>query len=360
MQPCTFYGNWGGLPAVSHAQLEQGSNWGLGVWHESALGINSEAASYNPAGQSSQMITALRPESVCGESSTARRPCEKYSQNVNAGGGSFMAYFNGTYSYQYMKQVRSAYPGGVGPCLTNVSYAGVSADGAIEQEAGVALGRTDRYTKLFHTIRTRVTKDTTASRLAFYQTGDATSTFNGIVFGAGAADLAPNYVPESVHYAAAPFTYLAAHDRKVCGGAGATGGYASGSCWAYMPSKSPADLAAVPDRGMVIRSWSAVLGGQPVAQPSLSLYKTSTSAVSLEISPPAGVTELRAGDYVDAQVELLVLPAKAADYYGTDAELRVALQALDDELATANPVLRSTPVVIEGAVDSVLFQLSLF
>ena len=55
--------------------------------------------------------------------------------------------------YQYSKQVKTVWPGGPGPCLSNASFHGVSADGAIAQESGVSLGRTDRYVKVGAVMR---------------------------------------------------------------------------------------------------------------------------------------------------------------------------------------------------------------
>ena len=67
-------------------------------------------------------------------------------------GGDFLVYYDKAGSYQYSKQIKSVWEGGSGPCLSNVSFQGVSADGAIAQESGLSLGRTDRYSKAFHSV----------------------------------------------------------------------------------------------------------------------------------------------------------------------------------------------------------------
>jgi len=133
------YAQWGGLPSVSHAQVSK-TGMGNGLWHESTLGsFGASSVTYQPNGQSFRStITQIRPESVCSQSSTVGS-CKKYGATEDVGGGDFMVYFNGTGSFQYLKQVRSSYPGGVGPCLSNVSYSGISADGAISQEVEVAI-----------------------------------------------------------------------------------------------------------------------------------------------------------------------------------------------------------------------------
>jgi hypothetical protein len=48
--------------------------------------------------------------------------------------------------------------------------------------------------------------------------------------------------------------------------------------------------------------------------------------VAAELSPPPGLKNLKPGDYVDADIELIVLPAKAGIYYGPNKPLIGALQ----------------------------------
>jgi hypothetical protein len=252
-----------------------------------------------------------------------------------------LQYVNATGSYQPTKQVKSVWLGGIGPCLSNVSYQGVSADGAIAQEAGVSLGRTDRYNKQYHTIRVQVLQDTAASRLAFYALGSEghnTNTFAGVTFGNGTD--AEEYVRGDLlgsEFAPTGKGYINGHDCRPCGGTNTDGGYASGSCWAFMPGSNvaPADSkgGAYADRALVVREWRAVLGGQEVVLPHLSLFKMSAEKVSLELSPPPGTLALLAGDFVEALVESVVLPMNAGDYYGSDAKLEQSLQTLDTRAA---------------------------
>jgi hypothetical protein len=84
---------------------------------------------------------------------------------------------------------------------------------------------------------------------------------------------------------------------------------------------------------LVVREWRAVLGGQEVVLPHLSLFKMSAEKVSLELSPPPGTLALLAGDFVEALVESVVLPMNAGDYYGSDAKLEQSLQTLDTRAA---------------------------
>jgi hypothetical protein len=53
-------------------------------------------------------------------------------------------------------------------------------------------------------------------------------------------------------------------------------------------------------------------------------------ATGLELSVPPDVSELRRGDYVEADLELVVFPAKAGDYWGPNRDFREALQRSAD------------------------------
>jgi hypothetical protein len=97
---------------------------------------------------------------------------------------------------------------------------------------------------------------------------------------------------------------------------------------------------AVASRGLIIRSWRAVLGGKPAA-PHLSFFSTewgkNNHRTSVELAPPPGINELKPGDFVEADLELVVFPADAAAYYGPDTALR---DMLAREADTWRPVHR--------------------
>jgi hypothetical protein len=65
-------------------------------------------------------------------------------------------------------------------------------------------------------------------------------------------------------------------------------------------------------------------------QPHASFYATEwgkgNSRTTIEISPPAGITELKSGDFVDAEFELVVFPCDAQAYYGPNKSFKSALE----------------------------------
>jgi hypothetical protein len=50
-----------------------------------------------------------------------------------------------------------------------------------------------------------------------------------------------------------------------------------------------------------------------------------TPSANLELSPPPGVNQLQPGDFVEAEVELVIVPMSAEDYYGPNQSFRRAL-----------------------------------
>jgi hypothetical protein len=79
----------------------------------------------------------------------------------------------------------------------------------------------------------------------------------------------------------------------------------------------------------VSRSWKARLGGQDVAVPCAAIFGTDNGipSANVELVPPAAVRQLKQGDFVEAEVELLVVPTDVQDYYGPNEPLRADLKA---------------------------------
>ena len=144
---------------------------------------------------------------------------------------------------------------------------------------------------------------TTNSRaLAFYQVGAEGynyNTFAGIVYGnaTGVEEFVPASLMTSAGAPAAAMGYFGGYNRRPCGSVeeGGGGEYRRGSCWAWMPSGAATTDGggALADRALIVREWRAVLGGQPAPLPHLSLFKSSATQASLELSPPPGVAQVR-------------------------------------------------------------------
>jgi hypothetical protein len=81
------------------------------------------------------------------------------------------------------------------------------------------------------------------------------------------------------------------------------------------------------NRGSVIRSWKARLGGKD-ASPWMAergLSRGNADSSTLDILPPPGITRLEPGDHIEATLEHIVMPKFAKHYYGPSSALRAAL-----------------------------------
>jgi hypothetical protein len=310
------YAYWGTLPAVSHAQLCL-IGWGHNdIWDQVAIGSWGESICYEPERvQRRNMIDDIRPLLVYG-----MRERKEGNWTNNVGGGDFLVYFDEKGTYQHLRGVKAAYEQ-YGPNLTRAVYSSRTADGRIACRMEVSSPRCDDINRAYHRFRYDVLKPTPFTRLAFYQLG------------------ADHYLGHSARKIARGDTTGLKEEWDVhelnnaylrrdipCDGDGA---------WFSLHQAVPAPKSTGPwaDRGLVIRSWKARLGGKDAA-PFAAIYSAengkNTIGPVLELSPPPGVTELKPGDFVEAEVEILIMPQAAEDYYGPNENLRASLAQTAD------------------------------
>lgn len=306
------YARWGGVPAASHAQLCL-VGWGVNqLWDQAAIGSWGESITYDPdINLNRSMIDDVRPLMVTGMRGG------QWEWTCNVGGGDFLVYFDPQGRRQFLTRMRTAYLAH-GPNLTEVVYAGVTADGAIAARIEVSTPRCDDVNRAYHRARYDVLADTPFSRLAFYQLGaDNYNDHTFTTFARGTTDgLVEEWQTErgGVEYlrnaiaceGRAPWFSLHGAERNRHHPVGA---------WA--------------NRGLVIRSWKARLGGEDCPVPYAAVFGTNNGipGANLELVPPPACALLRKGDFVDVEVELLVVPLEANDYYGPNEALRADLQA---------------------------------
>ncbi len=352
------YARWGGVPAASHAQLCL-IGWGTNqLWDQAAIGSWGESICYDPdVNLGRSMIDDIRPLMV----TNMRTDDGKWGWTANVGGGDFLVYIDDVGERQYLSRVRTGYRQ-YGPNLTKVTYAGVSADGKIAARIDVSSPRCDDLNRAYHRIRYDVLKPTPFTRLAFYQLGaDGYNDhqFDLMARGNAEAGLLEEWQPErgGLRYHRAgmlcdgPVPWFSLHGGR---------------------RNEAHPRGAWANRGLIIRSWRARLGGRDVPSPFASSYGTENGVPSanVELSPPPGCTELEAGDFVEAELELVVIPLNAGDYYGPNENLRAHLaehantwcpvwrQARGNDLrvsAARGTLKQHYPVVVEvdntGAAD---------
>lgn len=317
------YGRWGGVPAASHAQLCLVGYSTNQLWDQAALGSWGESITYDPdVNLGRSMIDDVRPLMVTQMNSKDG----KWAWTNNVGGGDFLAYLDADGHKQFLTRMKTAYLS-QGPNLTDVIYSGISADGKIAANIEVSTPRSDDINRELHRFRYDVLKPTPFSRLAFYQVGSDGYNDNQFELMARGNERG---LTEEWKITKGGKRY--ARTGMVCDGE---------APWFSMHRAVNTDKlgGAWANRGLVIRGWKARLGGQTVSRPFASCYGTENGVpgMNVEIAPPPDLKMLLPGDFVEADVEFVVMPQHAQDYYGPNENLRKALMRGGD---TWQPIYR--------------------
>lgn len=306
------YGHWGGVPAVSHAQLSL-IGWGSNqLWEQSAQGAWGESICFEPAqAQANCTITDVRPLMVGKE----------WSWTPNVGAGDFFRFFDPAgdrVPHAAMRPTRLRQ----GPCLTEVTYSGQVGQTGIDQSSTVSIARTDDITRGTYRLRMDVNQLTEFSRFVIFQIG--ADTYNSSIEKKMAIGDETGVIREwdtqwgGNVYRTEPLECV-----------GETP-WASLHEGVFEPTEK---FPAWANRGFVIREWNAQLGGKRVnpwlAERGVTARGKETS--TMDILPPPGVTKLVPGDFIEATIEHVILPQHASDYYGPNEPLREALEALGNQ-----------------------------
>jgi len=352
--------HWGGAAAASHAQLCL-VGWGSNqLWDEAALGSWGESICFEPdQGQRGGAVLDTRPLMVHAMGDAPKR---KWGWTHNVGGADFLVYYDPAGRKQYNSRMRTLYRRYC-PVLTETVYAGRSHNRNIDLQYTTSLYRSNDITRGVYRFSYDIRRDTPFSRLVLFQCGGDDYSYTGErKFARGNADgLAAEWNTSwgRNRYKTRPaelagrVPWISMHEavrRKNDGGA-----------WA--------------NRGVIIRSWDAKLGGRPArpwaAERGAKVRGRDTSLI--DILPPPGVTKLLKGDYVRAVVEHVVIPQYAKDYYGPNANLRAALakhantwrmihrEAVGNDLdvkVTRGRLVRTRPTMIEARGNRAEFTIT--
>lgn len=319
------YGHWGGVAAASHAQLCL-IGWGSNQqWDQSALGAWGESICYEPDQAQAQCgILDVRPVMV--NSVNANKP---WGWTHNVGGGDFFRLFDASGQRVFPRGMKTAFTK-QGPCLTEVTYAGRTGNG-MEHAATVSLARTDDLVRGNYRLRLDVTQPVDFSRFVLFQIGADTYSYTAerkMALGheTGLAKEWPtqwggNTNRTAPMRCAGRFPWISLHE----GGESTAQRSHEATPGLVQPAKKPDGAWA--NRGIIIRSWQAKLGGQP-AEPWFVEHGVSARGMATstaDLVPPPGVTRLRPGDFLEATIEHVIVPQSSSDYYGPNEALRAAL-----------------------------------
>ena len=303
-------GHWGGVPAASHAQLSLIGWGGNQLWEQSALGSWGESICYEPDQVlASSLITDVRPLML------RLSPKDKQWQwTGNVGGGDYMKFFTPSGDRVFHSSVRTVRHK-QGPCLTEVKYEG-NIEQKINHSITTSISRTDDLVRGTYRIKMKVDKAIKFSRLAIFQIG--ADTYNMSPEKTFAAGDLTNGLIEEWKPVRGNSTYTKTPQE-----------YAGETPWFSLHDAEDTNKIqmVLANRGFIIRSWKAKLGGQKVAPwvGEYAVVRGEREFSILDLTPPPSVTELLPGDYVEAVIEYVVMPKKAAHYYGPNRGFKDAL-----------------------------------
>ena len=304
------YGHWGGVSAASHSQLSLIGWGGNQFWDQSALGSWGESICYDPEqAQANCTITDVRPLMV-----TSMEGGKDWRWTTNVGGGDFFRFFDAAGTRIPHSSMRTAYRR-YGPCLTEATYSG-KIGGEINQEMTVSLSRTDDLVRGCYRIRMDVVEPVDFSRFVVFQVG--ADTYNStaerkIAFGN------ENGLIKEFDARWGGDTYRG--EPIECTGR---------IPWASLHgavAQAHTKGGAVANRGIIIRSWKARIGGKEsrpwMAERGITRGKSDSSII--DVIPPPGVKRFEKGDFIEAVIEHVAMPQFSKDYYGPNGALRETL-----------------------------------
>ncbi|MGI9571076.1 MAG: hypothetical protein ACR2PH_15385, partial [Desulfobulbia bacterium] len=345
-------GHWGGVAAASHAQLSL-VGWGSNqLWDLSAIGAWGESITYDPdmcLGRS--MIDDVRPLMVYQMNTDT--PVE-FGWTNNVGGANFLAYWDGNGIRQSNSNMKTKYTRQC-PNLTDVTYAGDCANGAIKLQCTAKLNRTDDIVrgiyKLRYDIMTPIDVDASPDgykkRIAFFQLG--ADNYNAHDFEKMARGNSAGLIEEWM-----PVKGGKTYSRVAIPCTGTTP-------WFSLHQANSQDTSlygAWANRGLVIRSYSAKLGGVVDNTPYASVYGTHDvmPSANVELTVPDTLTQLLPGDYIEMEIVYVVMPQFAADYYGPNANLASALTTMEDTWQMINREAVGNDLTVTASTGTVITE----
>jgi hypothetical protein len=304
--------NWGGIAAATHSQLSIIGYGGNQQWDEAALGNRGEALCYD-------MDHVLTDNDF-----TDSRPFHaidtkgKRNWGINAGGGSVLRYTDAAGTVRRHASMRVRYLRYC-PVLTEAIFAGRTDDGAMDFRFSAGLPRADDATRGLHRIRIDMKKDTPFRRLVFYQQAGDTYSYNqGDTLSFGHAGQ-----PTPIRQWKA-----SGKPGEITGEAIALEGP---SPWAAVTHGGLEKEYRPANHGFIIRSWKARLDGREVPLPYLQERRNAANVSILELVPPPGLTQLKAGDFVEIDLVRLYVPRSLDNYGGKNEPFRQALRDYDND-----------------------------
>ncbi len=338
----TVHNTWNNLPAVSMSQLCL-IGWGHNqLWLQSAIGSWGESITFEPDQTHGKgLVLDSRPLAVWGMGS---KPGIKWSWTHNMGGADLLVYYD--------EQNEKRWPGRTktritqyGPLLSRVAASMETDDGKMNLDYTLSLHGTDDYVRGIYRFKIIVKEDLRFRRLVIFQCGSddynytaekkmAIGNERGLIkewntqWGDNVYRTSPMALEGSV-------PWISLHEGV----------------------RLTKEEGAIANRGIVIREWKAMINGSPALPYAAErgTFASGNKTAQIDIMLPPDVQELMAGDYIEGQVEHIIMPQYAHDYFGSNRQLALALKEHQNTWQMIHrEVTRNTPKidVKEGVILS--------
>jgi hypothetical protein len=309
------YGFYGTLPQATHSQLSLVGVGGNGRWDQIAIGAWGETLCLDmDHSLANNFVTDNRGMLV---RNGANGPLWEW---VEAGWGGDWLSVNNASGQKIAPVGFKAYYAAHGPCLSEVKYSGqLGKNRAVSVHSTVRVPRSDDYVRtLFNNIYNFHAALPTAGSWLFKVGNSHNYSTPRVCYGNR-----DGLLGERLPFAGAKSGDTPVNQLELTG---------EGPWWIAFPESKvhlPADRSnfGTAAKALIIRSYKATFGGNPVSHPSISLIvDTVQPDGSLDytalLTPPAGLTDYHFGDKVELDLEWITVPHNAVDYYGPNEALR--------------------------------------
>lgn len=310
---------WGKVyGAFSHQLSVVGAGVSRGGWLEAGIGSFGENITHSPDYEyGNSNICDYRPVLVTnGNYGGTSRQC---FWTGNAGGMDLFFYNNSGNTRIYQSQVKTQFKK-YGPNLTETAISMYSSDNKLKLDYTFFLNRSDDFVRVYYKIKLKALQNTDFSRFDIFQLGSDMYNYRkaqSLAYG-NETGLLGQFTPSNLgtnNYSTAATALTGSNPWIWSGDA--------------LSLDASAELSIPTNNAVIIRSYTASLGGQ-VANTPYFRERSNSSSQTLKptqycLVPPPNVTSFMQGDSIEILLETVCLPKQATDYYGTNTNFRQAL-----------------------------------
>ncbi|MFC5051424.1 LamG domain-containing protein [Rubritalea spongiae] len=301
------YGFYGTLPSASHAQLSLIGYGGNNRWDQLAIGCWGETICFD----TDRSLVDVAVTDVRMLMARKGKEGQKWSWTEAGWGGDWIRINNAQGKRHHPNNLKTSYHAH-GPCLTDARYTGnYGIQDELSFDAQIQTLRTDDYARTFQKFSYTFDKEVSVKDSWLFKMGRSFHyTAPKLAYGNASGLIQELEVPNTLKKGESLIEKTELQGQA--------------PWWISFPGSHPSDDQINKGNGyraLVIRSYSATLGGKTYSRPSISapvhqVNSDDTINLDLTLTAPAGVTSFQPGDTIKMDLEWVTLHRKADDYYG--------------------------------------------